>query len=273
MSVDVRWLVTVGALLSGAWFGQEPQGSAGRTPAPPAPVIAELFTSEGCSSCPPADDLLSDLVRRQPVPGVEVLALAEHVDYWDRLGWRDRFSSAALTARQTDYDAHVFHTNSIYTPQLVVDGQFQAVGSDRGAVRRALLRAARMPQATVRIGAAPLPDRLDARVDVRVDVPASLALRGGADVLVAIVEDNLTTDVRRGENSGRTLRHTAVVRSLSRIGAMAAGNRAWSTTASVPLGVDWKLESLRAIAFLQERDTRRVVGAAGSSLATKTGIR
>src|SRR5689334_25317813 len=91
-------------------------------------VVIELFTSEGCSSCPPADDVLADLIRNQPVPNVTIVGLGEHVDYWDNLGWRDVFSAPTFTARQSDYDHDVFHTGSIYTPQAVVDGHFQMVG-------------------------------------------------------------------------------------------------------------------------------------------------
>jgi hypothetical protein len=274
MSVDVRSLMAAGVLIGGATLAQGVDRTASRTQAPPTTVVvAELFTSEGCSSCPPADDVLADLVMRQPVPGVEVLALAEHVDYWDRLGWRDRFSSAAFSARQSDYDARVFRTGGIYTPQLVVDGQIQVVGSDDAAVGQAIRRAARMPKATVAIAAVAQPhDRDRARVEVHANVPAHIELRGDVDVLVAVVEDNLTTAVRRGENGGRTLRHTAVVRSLTAIGTLAPRERAWSSTASVSFARDSKLENLRAIAWLQERDTRRIVGAAATHVVVDTRI-
>ena len=130
-------------------------------------VVAGLFTSEGCFSCPPADDFLSQLVQQQPIANVEVLGLGEHVDYWDRLGWRDPFSSATFTDRQSEYNTQSFHTRSIYTPQLVIDGRFQEIGSDRGAVRRAIAKAAQFPKATVTIAAA-LPDDVHA---ARVTVP------------------------------------------------------------------------------------------------------
>src|SRR5205809_963488 len=105
------------------------------------PVMVELFTSEGCSSCPPADDVLTKLVTTQPVANAEIIALGEHVDYWDRLGWRDPFSSAAFTARQTEYASQAFRTDNIYTPQLIVDGREAVVGSDYRAATAAIARA------------------------------------------------------------------------------------------------------------------------------------
>ena len=264
--VDVGCLLAACAVNAGASFAAGPDPIAAQAQSSPrAVVVAELFTSEGCSSCPPADDLLAELVRRTPVPGVEVLALSEHVDYWDRLGWSDPFSSTEFSLRQSDYDERVFHTNSIYTPQLVVDGQFQAVGSDAAAVRQAILRAARMPKAAVTLATAVEPARDRARVDVRVNVAPALGSR--ADVLIAIVEDDLVTHVLRGENGGRKLRHTAVVRVLRAIGALAQGDRASSMSTSVMFGADWTFDRLRAIAFLQERNTRRIIGAAAARIA------
>ena len=266
--VDVGCGLAACAVIAGASFAAGPDRIAVQVQSSPrAVVVAELFTSEGCSSCPPADDLLAELVRRQPVPGVEVLALSEHVDYWDRLGWSDQFSSTEFSLRQSDYDERVFRMNSIYTPQLVVDGQFQAVGSDAAAVRQALLRAARMPKAAVTLATAVGPARDRARLDVGVSVPP--ALGGRADVFMAIVEDDLVTQVQRGENGGRALRHTAVVRVLKAIGALSQGDRASSVSASVLFGADWAFDRLRAVAFLQERDTRRIIGAAAARVAAE----
>ena len=109
------------------------------------PVVIELFTSEGCSSCPPADDVLATLVREQPLRGVQIIGLGEHVDYWDRLGWRDQFSSALFTARQNEYAQRAFHADSIYTPQLIVNGETQVVGSDAKKVKQAIAKAAERP--------------------------------------------------------------------------------------------------------------------------------
>jgi hypothetical protein len=179
MSVAKGSVWMVGVLLVGVWtFLREVGPAAGQPSTTKSMVVAELFTSEGCSSCPPADAVLSQLVLRQPVAGVEVLALGEHVDYWDRLGWRDPFSSALYSSRQSNYDAHVFHRQDVYTPQFVVDGRFERVGSDITAVQRAITQAAQAPKAAVEVAALRANDR-DLRVDVHVTVPPSLTLREG----------------------------------------------------------------------------------------------
>ena len=134
-AVDIRWLCAFGVLLATTALGNSVRLGAVPGSAPRSMVVVELFTSEGCSSCPPADDVLSQLAHRQPVPGVEVLALGEHVDYWDRLGWRDPFSSPAFSSRQSTYDARVFHASQVYTPQLVIDGRLERVGSNARAVQ------------------------------------------------------------------------------------------------------------------------------------------
>src|SRR5258708_30000026 len=154
MSLNIRWVCAVGILLGGTTaFGDRSRLTAAAGSGPRNIVVVELFSSEGCSSCPPADDVLTQLAHRQPVPGVEVLALGEHVDYWDRLGWRDPFSSPAFSARQSNYDVRVFHADQVYTPQLVIDGRLERVGSDARAVQRAIEQAATSPKAAVTVAA------------------------------------------------------------------------------------------------------------------------
>jgi hypothetical protein len=239
---------------------------------PKVPVVAELFTSEGCSSCPAADDVLRGLINAQPVDGVEVLGLSNHVDYWDRLGWRDPFSSPFFSARQSTYSADVFDSQDIYTPQLVVDGSLEAIGSDANAVRRILLQAAKRPRAAVSVvvteKANEKANEKDgvARVDVRIEVPDDV-VHDAADIVVAITENGLVTHVKRGENGGRTLSHAGVVRSLSAVGRLEANARTGSASSSLPLASDWRLEELRFVAFVQEHASHRIFGGGSATLS------
>jgi hypothetical protein len=232
------------------------------TAPPPAatPVLVELFTSEGCSSCPPADQLLTKLLREQPVAGVQIIPLSLHVDYWDRQGWRDPFSSPAYTARQQAYSQN-FGDDKVYTPQMVVDGHDEFVGSDEAAARRILAGAASRPH---------LPLSLDARasaegVRISIDLPAAPADAEPIDVLVALTEDDLTTVVRAGENGGRTLSHVAVVRKLQTMGALE--RETFVASGKVSLGRTWKPAKMRAVVWLQGRKSRHVYGTAAAALA------
>jgi hypothetical protein len=184
--------------------------SAGRAEArQDVPVLVELFTSEGCSSCPPADVLLAHLVRDQPVPGARVIALGEHVDVWDDLGWKDTFSSPLFTHRQEDY-VRSLGLAGAYTPQLVIGGRLQAVGSDESAARSAIGAVARSSTSSGRIRV----QLLDGSGgEPSLDVHATWS-GGVAEVVVAVVEDRALTRVSRGENAGRTLAHVSAARSL-----------------------------------------------------------
>ncbi len=236
-------------------------GGDGPVQPPRTRVVLELFTSEGCSSCPPADDLLRRLIREQPIPGVEVVALSEHVDYWNRLGWKDPFSSSRFTERQEEYAQH-FDGNGMYTPQAVIDGRWQVVGNDWQAVRKALVAAADAPKATVDVQTR----RADGRVSVSVtvaDVPRDPS--GDVDVMLAVVENGLSVEVKQGENARRRLEHDAVVRKLDRIGTLSRGARSGTFTATVPVTSDWSTANLQVVVFLQQRRGARIVGASAAS--------
>jgi hypothetical protein len=229
----------------------------------PAPVIVELFTSEGCSSCPPADSLLRSFVRNQPVPGALIIPLGEHVDYWDRLGWRDPFSSPRFTARQRDY-AEAFEAPNIYTPQMVVDGRVGLVGS-RAVEAQVAIRAARdAPRVPVRLEVASHPNSrvVEVAAEIGPDRPAVAAEALG--VWLAITESGLVTDVRAGENMFRRLRHTGVVRHFERIDTVPADSVRDGLSAHARLRLDeaWNRDRLHAVVFLQERTSLRIVGAA-----------
>jgi hypothetical protein len=182
-------------------------------PASPTPVLVELFTSEGCSSCPPAEAVLERLSREQPVAGARIVLLSQHVSYWDRLGWKDRFSSAAATARQEAYGDRLGR-GSIYTPQAVVDGAAEVVGSSRAGLLRLVEEAARRPKGSVRFRTL-AGDRL--AVEARWDpgVPG--------EVFAAAVIPRAETEVRAGENAGRRLVHASVVRLQWKLGAGRGG--------------------------------------------------
>ena len=222
------------------------------------PVIVELFTSEGCSSCPPADALLSQYVHSSPVPGVQVIALGEHVDYWNHGGWADPFSSAAFSQRQSDYST-AFHLDSIYTPQMIVDGKAQFVGSDGDGAEAAIRRAARVPKAQVSVEKTG-PGQLAVHVG---HLPAS-ALSDPAEVYLAVTEDNLSSSVGGGENAGRHLFHSAVVRELVPLGTISGSTFAASPAVAIKSG--WRRGHLHAVVFAQEKASRRIVGASEISL-------
>jgi len=238
------------------------------------PVLVELFTSEGCSSCPPADDLLARLDKAQPVPGAEVIALSEHVDYWNHLGWRDPYSSAEFSRRQAEY-ADAFRIDGNYTPQMVVDGQTEFVGSNQSKARDAILKASQTEKVAVQLTATGDSSNA-AKVSLRVRIENSPRVKSGdtAEVLIAITEDNLRSTVLRGENGGRSLKHTAVVRQLNVIGEIdSEAGQSFDGAYIANLESGWQRENLRAVVFVQERGSRRVLGAAAINLAAELGHR
>ena len=210
----------------------------------PAPVVVELFTSQGCSSCPPADALIHDIANDPALRG-RVIPLAFHVDYWDSLGWRDPFSSAEWTQRQARY-ARTMHLSSTYTPQAVVNGTREFVGSNRSALSAALEKASNeKSRADVTLTARREGNSLIATVNAT--VPAN------DDLMLAVVEDGVTTKIEHGENAGRTLTNDAIVRKLIRVAPRQA-------TVKVPLDAAWR--DVSATAFIQDRSTLAISAAA-----------
>jgi hypothetical protein len=226
------------------------------------PVIVELFTSEGCSSCPQADLLLARLERSQPVSGARVIALEEHVDYWNQLGWVDPFSAPHYRGRQNDY-ALAFHNENIYTPQMVVNGQVEFVGDDSNRAYQVIGAARQVQPVLVELKNAPNakdPDLVD--LSVQVTHPKSPKLRS-ADLYLAVTESDLESQVLRGENAGRRLRHAPVVRSFGIIGRIdPTGSNVGQISNTLRLPREWKRENLHAVVFLQEHDSLRITGAA-----------
>jgi len=227
------------AIVAALWLEGEQKGKG------TSPVVVELFTSQGCSSCPSADELVHKLAAEQSV----VIPLAYHVDYWNHLGWSDPFSSKSWTQRQLTY-VNTFHLPGAYTPQAVVNGGAQMVGrTSVHCAREIREESMRVAEASVGLSV----------TGGRVHVAAS-SKRPRLDVVLAIVEDGNLTPVARGENSGRSLRNDFVVRTVRRVGSLDKG----PIDADVPLELDasWKRHPLRAVAFAQDRETQRIYGAA-----------
>lgn len=251
-------LLTVAVIVFATADGEAPPADA-EPPMDGQVLVVELFTSQGCSSCPPADRLLSRLAGEG-----RVFPLSFHVDYWNYIGWIDPFSSAAWSERQRRY-GDVLGASPVYTPMLVVAGSAECVGSRESCVRDAIARAA---PADGRLSVAVEPAGSDGRL--RLAVAAEIENGAGGrewDVLVAVVESGLVTPVKRGENSGRRLGNDHVVRALEHAFSLPArpGERA-SGTVEIVLGDDWRRDRLAVVAFLQDPASMRIHGGAAGNL-------
>ena len=215
------------------------------------PVVVELFTSEGCSSCPPADAMLVKLSHQRNTSIANLILLEEHVEYWNDGGWHDRFSGPTYTERQYDYVKDL-HLKTAFTPQIVIDGHFQTSGNNPAEVQQFLLQAAKAPKpaaVTLRLTS---PDKLE----VTIDNPS----RAKMEVLFAVTEDDLTTKVSAGENGGRTLTHSAVVRELHRVAS--TSDDKFDKVINLPDKSDWKKPDLRAIVLVENPSSGEILGAA-----------
>jgi hypothetical protein len=225
------------------------------------PVLVELFTSEGCSSCPPADALLAKLEQAQPIAGTEIIALGEHVDYWDQLGWHDRFSSHQYTERQNQYRFR-FHLDDVYTPQMVIDGAAPFVGSDVPHIVRAINAAGH----TAKINLALSKPALDgSHVSFTVSSSAPPNLLSNGDLYAALVDPSDTTNILSGENKGQVIHHAAVVRSLQKIAklnALASG----PLQAQLLAPANSRPATMRIVVFAQRSGEGAVAGAVSMAI-------
>ena len=221
---------------------------------PPSPVtphatsegfaVVELFTSEGCSSCPPADDLVAGLPKNYP-SGVYILSF--HVDYWDRLGWKDPFSRADYTLRQKHY-AEVLNLNSLYTPQVIVNGKTEMVGSDANRLQEAIT------DELAHTNNPPIEATAHSADDKTVTVDYTLPGKSQGTFLAALVQLQASTAVKNGENAGKQLHHADVVRDLK-----SAGKNKGSLTLAIPAGLTAK--DCRVVVFIQDKENLQVGGA------------
>jgi len=239
-----------------------PRSSDTAVPADGRTAIVELFTSQGCSSCPPADRLLSKLAQDPRYQG-KVIPLSFHVDYWNYIGWTDPYSSARWSERQKLYAARAFHSNRIYTPQVVVNGRAECVGSQESAVLERIANAlAAEPAGRVSLALDPVTPDGHLRVKLGAKL-ARAAAAGDLDLWVALVESGLSTSVKAGENASRVLRNDRVVRRFEKAFSL-PGAAGAEKSGEVVLGLDksWKSDGLTVAAFLQDPATLAIHGAA-----------
>jgi len=223
------------------------------------PILVELFTSEGCSSCPPADALLQKLDASQPIPNAQLIVLSEHVDYWDHDGWNDPNSSHALTERQAAYTS-ALGLKTPYTPQIIVNGTAEMRLGDQQQVIKVFQEAAAALKIPVRIGDVTVDTGNPAVLQTHIDVDSN-SDKHNADIYVAVVLNRAESQVLRGENGGQHLIHVAVVQQITKIGTLKRG-QAFGEAVQLKLkpGVDPK--NIRIVAFVQESGPGRILGAA-----------
>jgi hypothetical protein len=226
-------------------------------------VLIELFTAEGCSSCPPADRFLAELDAAQPIPGARLIVLSEHVDYWDQQGWPDPYASKAFTERQAAYDRSL-RVREPFTPQFIVDGAIDMRLSRRDRIAEQLhsaATAAKIPVSfeSVSVGGGAKP--------VITGVVRVEGVSRPCDLFVAIALDHADTQVLRGENRGQHLTHVAVLRDLVRVGAVAPG-AASRQSFSLELRPGLDASALRVVAFVQQPGLGAVLGVAEQTTGT-----
>jgi hypothetical protein len=252
-------------LASSGWSGTH---LAAADNAPTTPILVELFTSEGCSSCPPADALLEKMDTLQPIPGTQLIVLSEHVDYWNHDGWTDPYSSASITDRQSAY-VRALGLKTAFTPQFLVDGTEELKAHNNEQVVQLLQKAASAPKVPMRLASLSVEPGSPAIVQGRVESDVS-SEKHKADVYVAIALDHAESQVSRGENNGRHLSHVAVVTELTKVGKLEPGKS---------FGQDFRIKlklpgphgpgpmSFRIVAFAQESGPGKVIGVVLKSVA------
>ena len=252
-------LLAAGALLASAALAQSLQATPETAR---APVLVELFTSEGCSDCPPADRLLEELDRKQIVPGAQAIVLSEHVTYWNHTGWRDPFSLDEMDYRQKEYGKR-FNLDSTYTPQAVIDGTAQLVGNKAADVIKAVKHAASTPKKSLTVA--------DARWE---NGAASFTVRGAADpgskLVAVLAADGTGPKITSGENAGRTIHHVAVVRTIKEFGANVADGRVLrlhSGNLAHDLAHDQASAPVRLVVFLVDRKSGHVTAVSEQNLS------
>ena len=224
----------------------------------PVPVLVELFTSEGCSSCPPADVILQKLDEFQPIPGAQLIILSEHVTYWDHDGWKDPNSSPIFTERQNSYETTLGEKEP-YTPQFVIDGAQSVSLEHPQFLEDALTNAKTDPKVPLTISSVEIDPADPMTLRAHLEIAANFD-KHGADVYVAVALNRVESQVLRGENGGKRLEHTAVVQQLSKVGKLSKG-KPFAEDVRLRLKSGEKLKDLRIVAFAQESGPGKLVAA------------
>jgi hypothetical protein len=241
------------------WSSSPRTAPAASEPESASPVLVELFTAEGCSSCPPADTFLRQLDASQPIPGAQLIVLGEHVDYWDNQGWPDPFSSAPLTERQRAY-VRTLRLREAYTPQFIVDGASEMRLSERQKIAQVLKAAAASPKIPVELDTLKIEPGAPAVVTGTITVDGDKERRN-SDVYLGVALDHFESKVLRGENRGQSLSHVAVLLDLVKLGSLPPGQKLTQAfRVALKPGVD--PGNIRVIGFVQESDHGKVIGAA-----------
>jgi hypothetical protein len=253
---------------------QSATGDTSKATSEPSPVLVELFTSEGCSSCPPADIMLQKLDEFQPIPGANLIVLSEHVTYWDQQGWKDPNSSQPLTDRQAAYES-ALGEKTVYTPQIIVGGnQLIRLNQTQDQMTAIFQKASAEAKVSVRIGEVTVEPGKSQTLRTHIETGENLD-KHNADVYVALALDHVESQVLRGENGGKHLVHVAVVRQLTKVGKLPKGKN-FSQDVQLKLGEGIDPKDVRLIAFVQDSGPGKVLGSAmrkpGNSNAAATAV-
>ncbi len=213
-------------------------------------VLLELYTSEGCPTCPPADALLARLEREQPFADTEIITLALHVDYWNSVTWKDVYSSPLFSRRQQIY-SQALKINQSYTPQMIVDGRGEFTGNNSAKAHKAITDAAKISKATIEIK----PNATNYKIKI-----SNLPLHENATVFLAITEDNLASNRKSELKSNKKAEHISVVRELKSLGMLAAAQTNLEIETALQIEPTWKKDNLKLVVFVQENASRRILG-------------
>jgi len=260
------FLKSFGALIMLASTVSGQRGNAAESPSTtPAPVLIELFTSEGCSSCPPVDAWLQQIDASPPIDGTKLIVLSEHVDYWDHDGWKDPYSSHSLTERQSAY-VRSLGLSAAYTPQIILDGATELRTSEPQQIGPSIQKEAQTPKLSIRIDSTSVEAGQPDAVQGRIEVNGELQKRGG-EIYVATALDHANSQVLHGENGGRRLTHVAVVQDITKVGRLEKG-KSFDGNFRVRLKPGTDPANLRIVVFVQEPGIGKILG-----VAMEKGIR